>query len=215
MVEHGSLRTFLTGFQQDFQVQSSHMVPYWHLFTGDPCVNSVWCTLTCGASMLVARAGDNLDFLRMQAMLRICGVVPFLLIVPPVLSAFLDWSNGELPVSIQSLYVAGDKSTPTLADKALRKNKHIRYVNGYGPSEASVNTHHFMLYHQDLASLNADSIPIGQLMLNTTAFVLNKVRIACPSIVCPCGSLSHSPRLTVCLSLTVRRSLPATRYSRD
>ena len=108
-------------------------------------------------------------------MLRICGVVPFLLIVPPVLSAFLDWSNDELPASIQSLYVAGDKSTPTLADKALRRNQQIRYVNGYGPSEAAVNTHHFMLYHQDLAALNADSIPIGQLMLNTTAFVLNKV----------------------------------------
>ena len=188
MVEHGSLRAFLTGFQQDFSVTSQHMVPYWHLFTGDPCVNSVWCTLTCGACLMVARVSANLDFSYMQYMLLAAQstgrnsltsaaspAVPFLLIVPPVLSAFLDWSDGILPHSIHSLYVAGDKSTPELAAKALQSNTNIRYVNGYGPSEVSVNTNHFMLHYKDLADLAGESIPIGQLMLNTTAFVLDQV----------------------------------------
>ena len=124
---------------------------------------------------MVARTGANLDFAYMRQMLISCAEVPFLLIVPPVLSAFLQWTNGLLPASIHSLYVAGDKSTPELASKALRLNPAIRYVNGYGPSEVSVNTNHFMLRHKDLAALNGESIPIGMLMLNTTAFVLDKV----------------------------------------
>ena len=124
---------------------------------------------------MVARPGANLDFNCMQRMLKAACNIPFLLIVPPVLSAFLDFSDGVLPHSIQSLYVAGDKSTPELARKALNKSPRIRYVNGYGPSEASVNTNHFMLFKKNLVSLNGESIPIGHLQHHVNAHVLDKV----------------------------------------
>lgn len=204
MVEHGSLYAFLTGFQADFCVKSNHTVPYWHLFTGDPCVNSVWCTLTCGACLMVAGVGANLDFACMQRMLIAANCVPFLLIVPPVLSAFLDFFEGKLPASIQSLYVAGDKSTPELAHKALVQNTAIRYVNGYGPSEVSVNTHHFMLYHQDLTRLVGESIPIGRLMLNTTAFVLDKV-FACALALRPVLAILFISHARLLLLISVAR----------
>ena len=178
MVEHTSLRAFLSGFQRDFEVSPHHTVPYWHLFTGDPSVNSVWCTLTRGACLMVAPPSANMDFPCMRRLMTRCADIPFLLIVPPVLSSFLDWNDGLLPHSIRSLYVAGDKSTPELAAKALQRNRAIRYVNGFGPSEVTVNTHHYMLYHRDLATLNADSIPIGRNMLNTTTFIFDKVFVA-------------------------------------
>jgi len=86
----------------------------------------------------------------------------------------LSRSNARVPDSLRLVVVGGQQaSAQTLAAWRARSESRVTFINGYGPTEASIASIFFTLDGSSSAIAADADVPIGVPIANTSAYILN------------------------------------------
>ncbi|HWA09040.1 MAG TPA: amino acid adenylation domain-containing protein, partial [Opitutaceae bacterium] len=134
----------------------------------DASLFETWNAWLSGAALVIAPAAARSDPEAFQALLRTEGVT--VAVLPP---SFVR-SLGRVELPLRLLFTAGEAAD---AEEARHYASRLTYVNGYGPTEASIcSTVHFVKADETAAF----GVPIGMPLANTRAYVLDAGRRLLP-----------------------------------
>jgi amino acid adenylation domain-containing protein len=174
LVEHRGVVNLARVVVDTFRLDSTSRVLQFASMSFDASVTELLVPLTVGATVCLAPRevlASGLDLLRLLDDRRITTVT-----LPPSLLAVLP--DAELP-HLVTLCSAGEACHP---DLVRRWGRGRRFVNGYGPTEATVaSTYHVI--DEGLPD-GADTVPIGKPIANVRVYVLDDGRRPVP-IGCP------------------------------
>jgi amino acid adenylation domain-containing protein len=131
VVEHRQAVNFLQGMVEHWQVGAADVVLQFSSFTFDVSVMDTFMPLLGGAKVLLASKQTLLSPPRLAALIRDAGVT---FACPP--PAVLNLLTGEDFPGLRVLMTAGEELPSELARCWVRPG--LRFVNGYGPTEATV-----------------------------------------------------------------------------
>ncbi|HVI44931.1 MAG TPA: amino acid adenylation domain-containing protein [Chitinophaga sp.] len=144
---------------------------------------SVWqflAALICGGTVIVYDKDLVLNIGAFIASLQ-RDKPTILEVVPSYLSAMLDQleDNGDLhPLdTLTYMVVTGEELKPGLATRWFNLFPGRPLVNAYGPTEASDDIAHHVMYHMDGAS----RVPIGKTVQNLRIYIVNDDMQLCPA----------------------------------
>ncbi len=97
-------------------------------------------------------------------------------IVPSLLSSLLSVINSRELLPRKLLILGGEKISPGLVENIRSKDKHIRIINHYGPTETTIG----VLTHE-ISEVKINSIiPLGKALDNNIVFIADKKNIELP-----------------------------------
>ena len=166
LVEHGGVLNLAPVVADVFRLDSHSRVLQFASFSFDASVTEILLPLTVGATVCLAPRDvlmSGLDLLRLLDEERITTVT-----LPPSLLAVLP--DADLPHLI-TLCSAGEACQPEVV---RRWGRGRRFVNGYGPTEATVATT-YQIFDEGLPE-GMTSVPIGPPIANVRAYVLDDDR---------------------------------------
>ncbi|HEY4929196.1 MAG TPA: amino acid adenylation domain-containing protein [Acidimicrobiales bacterium] len=170
LVEHGGVLNLAPVVADVFQLDADSRVLQFASFSFDASVTEILLPLTVGATVCLAPRevlASGLDLLRLLDEQRITTVT-----LPPSLLAALP--DTDLP-NLVTLCSAGEACQPELV---RRWGRGRRFVNGYGPTEATVATT-YQVIDGELPD-GMTSVPIGPPIANARAYVLDDDRQPVP-----------------------------------
>ena len=174
LVEHRGVVNLARVVVDTFALDASSRVLQFASMSFDASITELLVPLTAGATVCLAPRdvlASGLDLLRLLDDRRITTVT-----LPPSLLAVLP--DAELP-HLVTLCSAGEACHP---DLVARWGRGRRFINGYGPTEATVATT-YQVIEGGLPD-GADSVPIGGPIANVRVYVLDTERRPVP-IGCP------------------------------
>jgi amino acid adenylation domain-containing protein len=161
-VEHRGLVNLILAQAQAFAVEPSSRVLGFASLSCDACVSEVLVTLSCGASLHLCAREQPLAGEQLLTILR-ARHISHLTLSPSALNTLPR--QQELP-DLSTLVVAGE-SCP--AELARRWGRPRRFLNAYGPSEATVCA---TLYQ--CGTVDDGNLPIGAPIPNVHIYVLDE-----------------------------------------
>ena len=164
LVEHRGVLNLAPVVADVFQLDSDSRVLQFASFSFDASVTELLLPLTVGATVCLAPReilASGLDLLRLLDEQRVTTVT-----LPPSLLAALP--DAELP-HLVTLCSAGEACQPELV---RRWGRGRRFVNGYGPTEATVATTYHVI-DGDLPE-SSTTVPIGSPIANARVYVLDE-----------------------------------------
>ncbi|WP_188149396.1 non-ribosomal peptide synthetase [Teredinibacter waterburyi] len=189
LVEHGSLANHCTALANTFDVDKFSCALQFSSTVFDVHIEEIFTTLTRGAK-LVLRSSEMLQ----TARTFFTGVSTFNITILNIPTAF--WATlvdavaiGQVswPLCIKTLVVGGER-IDTHIFSLFRKQKtgHIKFINGYGPTETTITSTCFVVpsvfssQKTELEKLSKLSLPIGQPIAGANHFILDKYLHLCP-----------------------------------
>ena len=177
MLQHNSLVPFMIATTADGGFYDSDTVLHTCSFTFDPSVELVWCTLSCGAKLVLGKPGSLTDMEYLKQLLEENNV-SFFDTVPSVLKMYMTVTAQPFPRSLRMIYVGGEALSVELASTMAMQHSRVELWNLYGPTEVTVTSHGF-----NCALVNGElnfgqHVPIGKAVTNTTGYVLDGDREA-------------------------------------
>ena len=139
----------------------------------------MWRTLSSGGLLLVAKPGAWIvpDYL----IHLVCSQhATSLWGVPSPFGLMMDATQDAIHASLTDLHLSGEAFPSHLARRILTNNKHVKLFNPYGPAEVTINSHAYTVTDCDT---EAESIPIGAALPNTSGWVLESHCAARPLLV--------------------------------
>ncbi|GAT70671.1 non-ribosomal peptide synthetase [Planomonospora sphaerica] len=162
MVEHRSVAHFSRAIAADYEITESDRVLHFAPLTFDVSVFEIFTTLLAGAELVVAGDEERRDPELLTALMRRTGVTVAEL--PPALMPLLD--QRRLP-DLRLVSVGGEAFPGGLVAEWTAGER--RFVNGYGPTEATVA----VTLMNCVGSYDRNP-PIGRPMAGHQAFVLDE-----------------------------------------
>ncbi|MGH8442730.1 MAG: amino acid adenylation domain-containing protein [Nevskiaceae bacterium] len=127
----------------------------------------VWSALLNGLPLAIVDEETLLDPAALAAEIRAKRVTTLWLIAP--LFNQLVQEQPDLFAGVRQLMIGGDALSAPHVRLARRANPGLRVINGYGPTEnTSFSTYHFV------SDADAEIVPIGRPITNSTAYVINR-----------------------------------------
>lgn len=160
MVEHAGLCNLAYAQRSELRVQPDSRVLQFASLSFDACTWECVMALCNGARLCVAPREDLIPGEPLLRMLRAQGITHATL--PPVALSALPYDEG-LP--LRTLIVAGDVCSVGLAQQWARG---LRFINAYGPTEATVCAS----MHQCVAQ-DTEGLPIGRPIANASIHILD------------------------------------------
>lgn len=153
-----------------FALQPSDRVLQFASLSFDVSIEEIVPTLLAGAQLVlrdVAMAGSVSDFL---AAVNAHGIT--VLNLPTafwhVLVDEMDRGEHALPASVRLVVVGGEQISPRALAKWQRMVPHVRWLNGYGPTETTITC----TLHEPGPVTEGEEIPIGRPTAHACAYVL-------------------------------------------
>jgi amino acid adenylation domain-containing protein len=174
MIEHRSLASFTRTACAAYGLGPLDRALQFASIAFDASAEEIYPALVRG-STLVLRTDAMLESI--QSFLEVCQAHAITVLNLPTaywhqLVASLDASSGALPESVRMVIIGGEAALPeSLATWRRLVRAHLRLVNTYGPTEATV-----VATRCDLGSardLDGSSVPIGHPARGTRAYVLD------------------------------------------
>ncbi|HWQ35153.1 MAG TPA: amino acid adenylation domain-containing protein [Blastocatellia bacterium] len=163
MIEHHGLINTIQALRQVHQVDENSRHLQFASFSFDASVAEIFTTLTAGATLCLARREQLLSETELRDLLRREAITTAIL--PPALLAFL--SPDDLP-ALQTVISAGERCSWEVAE---RWSQGRRFVNGYGPTEATIGpAFHVVNGHRS----DSRSVPIGRPIENVQIYLLDR-----------------------------------------
>jgi amino acid adenylation domain-containing protein len=131
VVEHRQAFNFLQGMVENWKISASDVVLQFSAFTFDVSVMDTYMPLLAGARVVLAPKRTLHSPPRLAALFRQAGVT-FACPPPAVLNLL---PGGDYP-ALRVLMTAGEELPSEVARRWIRPG--LRFVNGYGPTEATV-----------------------------------------------------------------------------
>ena len=161
LIEHRGLANTIADQVRQLGLGPADRVLQFSSASFDASVFEIFTALLSGATLVLAEREAVADPAKFLALLRAQGVTMALL--PP--SFVHSFERAELPLRI--LFTAGEAA---VAGDARHYAARMTYVNGYGPTEASIcSTVHFVM----AGEATPFGVPIGRPLANTRAYLLD------------------------------------------
>ncbi len=140
------------------------------LLTGAPVFDAttfeIWGSLLNGGCLCVVSEETILNASLLKEAIMKYGVSSMWL-TAPLFNQLID-SNEKTFTTLKHLIVGGDVLSPQHINKALRANKELVIINGYGPTENTTFSNCFPIDKE-----YNKNIPIGKPIANSTAYIFN------------------------------------------
>lgn len=175
MVPHLGMMNHLAAKVQEFKITSSDCVAQTAIQTFDVSVWQFLVGLIAGASVSIFKGQTAWDPLELLHKIDSEHITIFET-VPAHMKILLDYLE-KVPHSLKFsnlkwLILNGEILTPDVCNRFFQLYPKIPIANAYGPTECSDDTCHKQIYKQ--VDPNAYSIPIGEVIPNTKAYILDK-----------------------------------------
>jgi surfactin family lipopeptide synthetase A len=160
LVQHQGLVNLALAQIQVFDVHADSRVLQFASFSFDASISEVVMTLCIGASLHLAQREDLMPGVGLLKLLQTQGI-SHVTLSPSALAAM---PKVEIP-SLRTIIVAGEACPPDLANQWSSGR---RFINGYGPTEATVCA---------TTAICTDSnspLPIGRPIANTQVYILDR-----------------------------------------
>ena len=158
-VPHGGVVNLVAGQGPVFAMAEDITVVQFASFSFDAAVSEVCLTLASGGRLVIASDADRAEPARLAGLVRAARAG--LVTLPPSVAGLLDPAE---VAGLGTLVLAGERADATLARRWAGQ---VRLVNAYGPTETTVCA------TAGPAPAGAATVPIGQPIANTRAYVLD------------------------------------------
>jgi amino acid adenylation domain-containing protein/thioester reductase-like protein len=180
MIEHRALVHYTTAAAHVYEVSPSDRVAQFSSISFDASVEEIFPTLTRGATLSLRRSStlEAPDHFLAHCAERELTVLSLPTAYWHELVAALARGEATIPASLRLMIIGGERATTTAwAAWQQHAPRHVRLLNTYGPSEATVVTTTW-----DAASGGAElpTVPIGRPLPHTSAYVLDAHRQLVP-----------------------------------
>jgi amino acid adenylation domain-containing protein len=163
MVEHGGLTNLALAQIAAFAVTAESRVLQFASFSFDASVSEIFMALLSGATLVLARREQLLSHSSLLRLLRDQAITTVTL--PPSLLAMLPAE--ELP-ALQTIISAGERCSWEIA---LRWSQGRRFINAYGPTEATIGPTCYLVGEKRVGSW---SVPIGRPIANMQVYLFDQ-----------------------------------------
>lgn len=164
VIEHSSLMNLCVAMIEKYRLRPSDKVLQFASISFDMSIEEIFPALTCGATLVIRSSSyDFNDFLQLLNKEQ----VSVMTLLPHYLNGLLSGGFG-IPAHIRLIALGGDKIIVEDALKIRKDRPDITLVNGYGPTECTVNTSFFIV-----GDNNQGPIPIGTPVSNSKLYVLD------------------------------------------
>ncbi len=161
MLQHLGLANVLESTRRNYYVNQNSRTLQFASFSFDASVEEIFSTLTAGATLILARKETLLSLGELIELMKKHHITNVTL--PP---SVLNILQPEDFPSLTSVVSAGEKCHPDLA-RRWAKNRH--FINGYGPTEATICTTSYEVPE----TFDRDTVPIGKPVQNVRVYVLD------------------------------------------
>ena len=172
MIEHSGVGNLALLLQKELRVDETSRVLQFASFSFDACVWEVVVSLLHGASLQLSTKERLMPGEPLRALLQERGITHAML--PPMALSALGEPEGL--ESLQTVSVGGDVCPPQLAQQW---SDAARFVNAYGPTEATVCATMFRV-EAEWAADAGQSLPIGGPVANARVYILDEQRKPVP-----------------------------------
>ena len=166
MIEHSGVCNLAQLLQKELRVDETSRVLQFASFSFDACVWEVVVSLLHGASLQLSTKERLMPGEPLRTLLQKRGITHAML--PPMALSALGEPGGL--ESLQTVSVGGDVCPPQLAQQWSRAT---RFVNAYGPTEATVCATMFRVA-PDWAADAGQGLPIGAPVANARIYILDE-----------------------------------------
>ncbi|NNE28574.1 MAG: amino acid adenylation domain-containing protein, partial [Saprospiraceae bacterium] len=142
---------------------------YAYSFSFDGAVQLIWVTLCAGGSLVIAPEDLEKDLTELSQFVQE-KEINHLLTFPSLYSLLLDGVGAEKMSSLISVSVAGEVCPGSLVKKHFEVLPAVRFLNQYGPTEATVGTTIF----EAPRTFEGTKTPIGKCIPNTEIYILGE-----------------------------------------
>jgi len=161
MLQHLGLANVLQSTRRNYHVDENSRTLQFASFSFDASVEEIFSTLTAGGALVLAKKETLLSLGELIQLMKTHQITNVTL--PP---SVLNILRPEDFPSLRSVVSAGEKCHPDLA-RRWAQGKH--FVNGYGPTEATICA---TAYEVD-ENFALDTVPIGRPVQNVRVYVLD------------------------------------------
>nr|WP_255408056.1 non-ribosomal peptide synthase/polyketide synthase [Chitinophaga sp. MD30] len=177
MVEHKGMLNHLFAKINDLQLDHTSVIAYTASYTFDISVWQMFAALLCGGRTVIYTTDDILRPVALTASVDAEGVT-ILELVPSYLASLLHEEQTAVMQQLKYLLVTGEAvSQPLLAQWFGHPHyRHIPVVNAYGPTEASDDICHHIMYQAPDTQL----VPLGKPIQNMRIYILDEAGALCP-----------------------------------
>ncbi|WP_203228912.1 non-ribosomal peptide synthetase, partial [Lautropia dentalis] len=172
MIEHSGVCNLAQLLQKELRVDETSRVLQFASFSFDACVWEVVVSLLHGASLHLSTKERLMPGEPLRTLLLARGITHAML--PPMALSALGEPEGL--ESLQTVSVGGDVCPPQLAQQW---SSAARFVNAYGPTEATVCATMFRV-EPEWAADAGQSLPIGGPVANARVYILDEQRKPVP-----------------------------------
>ncbi len=179
MLRHRGLVNALYSTRENYYMQADSRTLQFASFSFDASVEEIFSTLSAGATLVLVKKETLLSLPDLKTLLKQRQITNITL--PPSVLSVLQPEDFS---SLQSVVSAGEKCTPEIA---RRWSKGRYFINGYGPTEATICTTSF----EAPDDFDLHIVPIGKPVKNARIYVLdgqlNPVPVGVPGEMYICG----------------------------
>ncbi|MGG1642432.1 non-ribosomal peptide synthase/polyketide synthase [Paenibacillus sp. NRS-1782] len=162
LVEHRGLQNLSDVYGALFEVTPQDRIVQFASLSFDASVSEILTALSQGAALCIPSTHDILDYALFEHFLNDKGIT--IATLPPAYA--IQFDPERLP-TLRCLLTAGSAASVELIEKW---RKHVRYSNGYGPTEDSVCTTIWSVPDSEEAT---DIVSIGQPIANHSVYILD------------------------------------------
>ena len=166
LLQHRGLVNLVQAQIEAFAIHAQSQVLQFASFSFDASVSEVFVTLAAGATLHLARRETLVSERTLAGVLQERGITAVTL--PPTLLKAL--SPAHLP-RLQTVVSAGEQCSSEVAERwGPKPGISRRFVNAYGPTEATVGPMRYVLSERPVGG---SSVPIGRPIANTQVYLLD------------------------------------------
>jgi acyl-coenzyme A synthetase/AMP-(fatty) acid ligase/acyl carrier protein len=177
MIQHGSLVNYIEMAKAEYKLRPEDRVLQFSSISFDAAAEEIYTCLTLGATS-VLRTDTMLS--SVPVFFQKCDEFKITVLDIPTsywheLTRGLASQNQQLPESVRLVVTGGERALPERLS-AWHKNvpRHVRLMQGYGPTEVTVVATIDDLSTPEKVGQNFREVPIGRPIGNTHAFILDK-----------------------------------------
>ena len=173
MISHRALSACIESVVRAFEIEPADRVLQFASISFDASLEEIFGSLTQGAALVLR---DDSVIASPQDLVRFCGLKGVTVLDLPTaywhqLTATLYGQEVEFPSCLRLVVIGGERALP---DQLVAWTKfgprHVRLVNSYGPTEATITA---TVWSLDQAAVQASEVPIGQPLEHVRALVLD------------------------------------------
>ncbi len=174
MIEHGSLANFVQAITQEYAITPHDRLLQFASISFDVAIEEIFVSLVQGAT-LVLRSQEMLRSI--PAFLQACEDLDLTVLNLP--TAFwhqicVEFPQAKIPDSVRLVVIGSERALPRwLSAWKQHAPAHVRLINAYGPTEATVSSTLCDLAGPNAVEVSDRILPIGKAIDNVQTYVLD------------------------------------------